>query len=266
VWPTNNWADGLRRYGKHAAITLAATIIAIAPYSYTASTTHGGFIISDVTLGEVAFNGNNDFPAPTWDLGNGLVGTDTLQRVLDSGREHCDSSLSVVDAKACEVQRAKEWVLANPAEFARRIPLRWAQLLNPNSFLTRHIRIGLWRGLPYWSRDLIALWVVFTSILLTFAGTLGLIGRGKGPLSVVSVGLALYVFAVVGCLFGVSRFRLPLVPLWIVWTAVFLTSPRATLQTIRESRWRLVTAITVIAGLIPLVGWFLLAGFPTWYR
>ncbi|MFT6820629.1 MAG: 4-amino-4-deoxy-L-arabinose transferase-like glycosyltransferase [Myxococcota bacterium] len=266
VWPTNDWPDGLRRYGKHAAITLAATLLAIAPYSYSASTTHGGFIISDVTLGEVAYNGNNDFPAPTWDLGNGLVGTETLQRVLSSGRERCDSSLSVVDAKDCEVERAKEWVLAHPAEFARRIPLRWAQLLNPNSFLTRHIRIGLWRGLPHWVRDLIALSVIFTSVLLTFGGTLGLIGRGKGALSMVSVGLALYVFAVVGCLFGVSRFRLPLVPLWIVWTAVFLAAPRATLQTIRGSKWRLTLAIAAIIGLVPLVSWFLLAGFPAWYR
>jgi hypothetical protein len=82
----------------------------------------------------------------------------------------------------------------------------------------------------------------------------------------VSVGLALYVFAVVGCLFGVSRFRLPLVPLWIVWTAVFLAAPRATLQTIRGSKWRLTLAIAAIIGLVPLVSWFLLAGFPAWYR
>lgn len=266
IWTSEGWALSLRRYGKHAAIAAIATVLSIAPYSYTASTTHGGFIISDVTLGEVAFNGNNDFPAPTWDLGNGLVGADTLARVLDSGRAHCSSSLSVVQAKDCEVANAKQWVLDNPGEFVRRIPLRWAQLLNPNSFLTRHIRIGLWRGLPYWVRDLLAFAVLFTSVLLTFGGTLGLIGRGKGQLGVLSVGLALYVFAVVGCLFGVSRFRLPLVPLWLLWTAVFLASPRATLQTIARSRWRLTVAIATVLTLIPLVGWFALAGFPAWYR
>ena len=50
---------------------LVGLLITVAPYSISASKTHGGFMVTDATAGHVLYLGNNDFPPLTFDYGNG---------------------------------------------------------------------------------------------------------------------------------------------------------------------------------------------------
>lgn len=262
VWPSAE--ESFRRLPRWrtAALALVATVLTVAPYSVSASRQHGGLVISDATLGEVSYMGNNDFPLVTWDLGVGLASADSIARYIAVGRPRCDASLPIAAYNRCEVDHSVQWVREHPGAFLARVPQRWAHLLNPNSFLTRHVRLGLWPSVPWWLRELITVWVLLTSALVTWLGTVGLVARGKGPVAVLSAGLALYVFATIGMLFGVSRFRLPLVLLWVPWTAVLLSSPRATWEALRAERWRLGLAVVLLLALIPLVLWHASSGFP----
>jgi hypothetical protein len=73
-----------------------------------------------------------------------------------------------------------------------------------------------------------------------------------------------YHLAAVGSLAGLSRYRLPLEVLWLPFAGVFLASPLTTLHALAGSRPRLAGALVTIALLLPLLLWFLPAGFPRW--
>ena len=58
---------------KQAAILCVATMLTVAPYSFYASSKFGTFMVSDRTLGQMMWLGNNDFKPVTFDWGNGQL-------------------------------------------------------------------------------------------------------------------------------------------------------------------------------------------------
>ena len=106
------------------------------PYSIYGSKTYGGFMVTDATAGHVLFLGNNDFPPLTFDYGNGMLTEPLFSRYLSTGRRPCRRDVPPVQSTKCEVAAAIDWAEEHPDKFVARVPLRVAQLLNPNSFLT----------------------------------------------------------------------------------------------------------------------------------
>jgi hypothetical protein len=70
--------------------------------------------------------------------------------------------------------------------------------------------------------------------------------------------------AAISALAGLSRYRVPLEPLLMVYIAALVTDRAGTAALLREQRWRLGLLALVMAAVLPLSLWFLPAGWPEW--
>lgn len=260
LWERWRGSDAWR--GAVACVVAAA--LAVAPYSVWATNRFGGLVISDRTLGQMMWLGNNDFPPMTFDWGNGTLSGDDYDAQVAKGRDHCRHLLQPVKQDDCEVERGKAWIRQHPGEFLARVPLRVAQLLNPHSLLTRHLRWGKWRGLPGWVDEALIAGVVGFSFVTVWGGTVGWLARGRGWYALGSGLIVLYHVAAIAVLAGLTRYRLPLEPLWAVWAGVLLAEPRASFVALLQDRRRLLVAVPVLVALTVLMLWFLPVGWPSW--
>jgi hypothetical protein len=263
VWPEAgaSLSTSVKRRWRHAAVVVAATALTVAPYAVSATIKHGGLLISDATMGQMMWLGNNDFQPITFDYGNGLLQGKAYDATVVTGRAHCAKDLPAAKWDRCETEHGIAWIKEHPSEFVQRIPVRLAQLVNPHTFLTRHVRWGKYPGLPFALKEGLLLYVVATTFLVVLGGTLGAFARARGPFGVLSVGIVAYHVAAIAALAGLSRYRLPLEPLWTIWLAVLLVEARPSLRALVASPLRAVGALLATAGLVPLLLWFLPAGF-----
>lgn len=275
IWPDERegflegLGSGLRRRWKHVLAMALGWVMMVGPYSAAGTSQHGGFMLTDATLGHVMFLGNNDFPPLTFDYGNGMLTPGLYAKWLRVGRRPCDRNQPPVVSSKCEVDLAQRWIRQNPDRFVERIPDRVAQQLNPHSFLTRHIRWGYWSGswlrLPWYAKELLVVLVMLTSYLVILGGTLAAWSRARGPYAVMAVGTVLYTFATISILYGMTRFRLPLEPLWMVYLAMMLVDPKKTWQSLQESNARAAGALLTLPALFALSLRYLPTGFPAWW-
>ena len=128
-------------------------------------------------------------------------------------------------------------------------------MLNPNSFLTRHLRWGFWVGIPWWLKELLAASVVLTSGGIILGGTLGAFARARGPFGVLAIGTVLYTMATITLMYGMTRFRLPLEPLWMVYLTPLLVRPRDTLAELGSSMPRAFLAVLTLPPMMVRGAW-----------
>ncbi len=250
------WKAGL-------AVVLAAAVV-VAPYSAYASQKFDGFVVSDRTLGQMMWLGNNDYQPVTFDFGNGVLSDKLFDKIQATGRGHCRYEDDPVQQDACELAAGMAWIERHPAEFLKRVPLRVSQMLTPHSLLTRNLRTGRWHGLPEWFDELLIGAVAVFSFTVMVGGTVGLFARGRGWYAVAAVVVVGYHVAAIACLAGLSRYRVPLEPLWMVFAGGLLADPRSAWTGLRLSRWRLVGVFVVTAILLALMLRFLPAGWRGW--
>ena len=153
----------------------------------------------------------------------------------------------------------------NPGEFLGRIPVRLAQMLNPHSFFSRHIRWGYWPGLPFWLKEIFVIYTAAFSFLIVIGGTFAAFARARGTYGVLAIGTVLYHFATIAGLYGMSRFRLPLEPLWMIYVAMMLANPGETLRLLKNSWSRIAGAVIVCPTLFWLMMWYFGTGFPGFF-
>jgi hypothetical protein len=253
-----------RRAWAGAVGCMLAAALTVAPYSAYATHKFDGLVVSDRTLGQMMWLGNNDFPPMTFDWGNGTLSKRAYDKVTSQGRKHCPHGKDPIAQDACEVAQGKAWILANPGEFVARMPERAAQLVAPHSFLTRHLRWGRWRGLPdAVDEALIGLVVAFSFVTLV-GGTLGVGARGKGWYAVTAGLVVLYHVGAITLLAGLTRYRVPLEPLWMVFAGALLANPRGAWAALRASPARLGATAVVTGFLLVLMLRFLPASWPAW--
>lgn len=261
------WGRWRTRQAWAAAVgCVLAAVLVVAPYSFYATQKFGGLVVSDRTMGQMMWLGNNEFPPMAFDWGSGQLSKRAYERYEKMGRKHCPHKKDPVKQDACEAAAGKAWILEHPVEFLERVPVRVSQMLTPHSFLTRHLRWGRWRGLPHWVDETLIVSVVGFSFLTMVGGTLGIGARGRGWYAATAAGLVLYHVAAIAVLAGLSRYRVPLEPLWMVFAAGLLADPRAAWAGLRADRLRLVGTLVVSAVLLLLMLRYLPAGWPGWAR
>ncbi len=249
-----------RAWSGVIALVLAAALV-VAPYSVSTTKRWGGMVISDRTMGQMMWLGNNTFPPITFDWGNGTLSAPDFAEARRIGRERCDKGLGPIGWDDCERAGGVAWIKDNPGEFVSRVPMRLAQLMNPHSFLTRHLRWTKWSEIQGLPRESLYYLVVLWSFIAAIGGTVGAFARGRGWLLVVTGGLVLYHGAAISLLAGLSRYRVPLDAIWMVWAAALLSNPRESLRQLQAHRWRKVGCAVSLAVLLPLMLWYLPAGF-----
>lgn len=249
---------------RQAGLCVLAAVLTVAPYSVYASNKFGDVVISDRTLGQMMYLGNNDFEPMTFDYGNGQLSNRAYARAIDQGRPPCRQTGNPVLKDRCEAEAGIRWVKANPETFLARVPLRVAQLVTPHSFLTRNLRWGRWRGLPDWVDEALIIAVPTFTFTTLIGGTIGLFTRGKGWYAVGSGLIVLYHVAAIAALAGLSRYRVPLEPLWLVHAAALLADPKATLKILGNGSARSVFGVFVTSLLLALMLRFLPSAWPWW--
>ncbi len=252
------------RAWKQVAIMMFGAVLTVAPYSNYVSEKFDSRIISDRTLGQMMWLGNNDFTPVTFDYGNGYLSQRAYNRQTRQGRKQCAPRGKMIKRDTCNREKGKAWILDNKVEFVRRMPLRVAQLLNPHSLMTRHLRWGNWRGLPQWFDELLILLQVLGSGFVMIGGTFALLARGRGGHGLVTGLILLYHCAAIAALAGLTRYRVPLEPLLMIYGAGLLSRPRQVWDAFVAERWRVWFGLLVMVWVIPLVLWFLPAGWPWW--
>ena len=255
-----------KAWGQVLLIT-AVAIGTVAPYSMYATNKFGGTIVSDRTMGQMMWLGNNDFDPITFDYGNGTLARRAFSRTKRHGRDAkktCGGRKDAYARDTCQTEKGFEWIKANPEEFVQRMPMRVAQLLNPHSLLTRHLRWGRFPGMPQLVDELIILFGCLHSLLTIVLGAVGLAMRGRGSQSILFSGILVYHCAAIAALAGLSRYRVPLEPLLMIYAAGLLSDPKAAWTLARAQPWRLVLVVVGLCILVPLVLWYLPAGWPWW--
>lgn len=234
---------------RRLALWLCGLALFVGPWSLYASRTYGGPMISDATVGYVAWLGNGDHRPVTYDVGVGPVSTGVYLQQVGGRLPPCQDAGSPVARDRCLLGVAIERIGSDPATFLARVPLRLAQLFNPHTFLTRHLRWGQAPAMPWWAAELLVIFTAVTSVVVVMGSALGAWMRARGPLAVLTVGVCLYHVAVVAGLYGVSRFRLPLEPLMGVWLAVLVAQPREAWEVWQTSAGRRWGALLTLPGL-----------------
>ena len=159
----------------------------------------------------------------------------------------------------------KEDVEQAARELLARVRKRVAQMMNPHSLMTRHLRWGKWRGLPQWVDELLIVAQALCSGFVLLGGSLALVARGRGGHGLVPGLILIYHCAAIAALAGLSRYRVPLEPLLMIYAAGLLTRPRQVWAALLAERWRVFLAVLVMLWVIPLTLWFLPSGW-TWWR
>ncbi len=127
--------------------------------------------------------------------------------------------------------------------------------------------------MPGWLRSSLCLLVLAAHFLVVGTAALGAAGafraRGKPggddareALVATAWALTLYHLAAAGALIGLSRFRVPLIPLWLPFSALLLVRPRAILATAFDGPRRSLFAAALLALVLALSLVYLGRAFP----
>ena len=252
-------------YGQAAAMVVAAVLV-VTPYSVHATQKHGSFVLSDRTLGQMMWLGNNDFDPIGFDYGNGQISQRAFNRTKNKGRPKCAKRSNAMELDACQVDAGKQFILDDPGLFVSRMPMRVAQMLTPHSLLTRHVRWHRYPGIGWVGREVLVLLQVIVSLVVMLVGAVGLTTRARGGRGIVIAGILTYHVAAIAALAGISRYRVPLEPMLMLYGAAVFADWEGTKAALAQGplRWRLVLTVLTLAVLTPLVLWNLPAGWPEW--
>ena len=73
-------------------------------------------MISDRTLGQMMWLGNNDFEPIAFDWGNGPLSNIAFERHTENGREPCASKREPVERDKCQTKAGVDWIKDHPEE------------------------------------------------------------------------------------------------------------------------------------------------------
>jgi arylsulfatase A-like enzyme/4-amino-4-deoxy-L-arabinose transferase-like glycosyltransferase len=240
------WARPGRRRRALAAgawITLAAAL-AMLPWTLRSTLLHGGFVLIDTNgaynfwrgNGPDAFADRGDPAAPhyAWPF-EGVplapVMNRPVRRLVAEAREALGSQRPS-DLEIVGYARRAAWqeIRSAPGRFAARIRYRLADLWNPTSFLMRHFRIGAYGRVPPAVEGLASAAAALSYLLVMGLAAGGLWCARRCPEVWLVALLALLLSAISALSFGLTRFRLPLMPLAMIPAAAGLLALGARLR------------------------------------
>jgi hypothetical protein len=207
------WAasrPGLKFRTRAVLLTLTGALVVIAPWTARNAAVYGRFLFIDATAGTNLYLGNTQSPPVSWDWGNFH-----RSRVREA-RPRCNEG-DFIQRDRCEQRAAVTWILDNPGWFAARAVTKWADLVNPSSFLVRHVRAGRYGSLPMSdippSRALlVTLAAAVPWILLALLAAWGLAMAPASTERRLALGMIFALLALHALTFAMSRFRLPVIP------------------------------------------------------
>ncbi|MFQ5718329.1 MAG: ArnT family glycosyltransferase [Acidobacteriota bacterium] len=244
-----------------APLLLVATAAVVAPWTVRNAVQYHRLVLIDTTVGHNLYIGTNVSPPSNWDLG-----FNDRRRIRD-GRPRCDEA-NPADRDGCELRHGLAFIATHPWLMLRRVPVKLADLLNPSSFVLRHAVLGHYpHAFGATALRILTLVVVLPYVAVVVLGVLGLgLGPARPGQQLILLLLA-YHLAVHAVTFGMTRFRLPLMPFLMAAAGLLLTRSWRPLLAAASRRRLVVTGATLavlaglwIARLSPLLDVFRAAG------
>ncbi len=184
------------------SLLLAGTALAVAPWTARNLVQHRRFVLIETTTGKNLVRGNNAMTPANWDWG---TGRSTRGVVVGTGCRQTD----LIDLNACLTRHGLGEIRDHPGRFVVQAGTKLADLVNPTSFLVRHIRRNLYGPWPApVAHGVVTLVALFHMALMALA-ILGWVRHGGNWRQIVIL-CVVYIVAIHLVTFAMSRFRLPL--------------------------------------------------------
>ena len=227
LWMVWAWPSQRRRALGRAALAASAALLVILPWAVRNTMLHGGFVVIDTNApynlwrgnGPDAFagRGTDAVDAYSWPF-DGIpiapVGNRNTRRLVDEARRDLgDPSPSDLEIARYARASALESIREAPGRFFGRIPTRLEDLWNPTSFLLRHFQLGAYGPVPGSVVTLVSSAAVVGYLALLVFAAAGWWRMRRRPEAWLILGWVLFLSAVSAVSFGLTRFRLPFVPL-----------------------------------------------------
>jgi 4-amino-4-deoxy-L-arabinose transferase-like glycosyltransferase len=235
--------EGLMR----AALVLGVALVCIAPWSIRNYGIHGGFVLIDTNAPYNLWRGNGldamalrDFaeaPRYTWPFESVLlhpVGNLNGRELVDAyRRDHApqaqgEGPLMPTDLEVMAYATAASWdqILGDPLRTLRNAGHKLTDMWNPTSFLVRHLEMGAYGNVPGGLHVALIVAASGSYLVVMFFAAFGLV-TGLADRRIWGVALLLVYFSAISALaFGLTRFRLPVMPLLMLVAAVELARMR----------------------------------------
>jgi hypothetical protein len=139
-------------------------------------------------------------------------------------------------------------MLAHPDRVVARAVPKLAALMNPGSFPLRFVRAGRYGDLGTGTVRAVTLLTAGTFMCLAILAAFALWLGAPGPERQLTATLFLFFFGVAAITFGMSRYRLPLMPLCAIQAAYFLCR-------FRTLRWRSPVRWVGLGATLAFFGW-----------
>lgn len=224
----------IRRAGLRFAAVVAPVVLLVAPWTAVNAFRFGGFLLLSTNAGNVLYRNQNTGPPENYDFRSHKVRPKSYP---ERPRPRCRLK-DPVENYRCEIANALEYTGAHPGRVVARAIPKLQALVNPSSFPVRYLRQK--RYGPVGNGTVKAVTILtagsFLAVVLLAVGALWLSPPGpERSLTATVIVFFLIVFAVT---FGMSRYRLSLMPLLAIQAASVLADPTDLAAGARSSfRW-----------------------------
>jgi len=216
-----------------AVLLVLATAVVIAPWTIRNTVLHDGFVLIDSAGPLNLWRGNNpdayavrpphpaECYAPPFDQIpllplKGTGPRDFVEAVQASLGEQAPTDLEISRAGT---RLALDFIVSDPVGFVRRAGWKLIDLWNPTSFLLRHFRLGAYGDVSPVVEVAISWTAVLSYLAVLLLGALGLVTSRRDPYAWLVLGLLVMVTALHAVVFGLTRYRLPMMPFVMIFAA-----------------------------------------------
>lgn len=238
------WRNGLLR----GCLVLGVALICIAPWSVRNYGVHGGFVLIDTNApynlwrgnapGAMALRGIPQAPRYSWPFHGILlhpIGNLNGRELIDAYRRdkaQSEQNGDVADPTDLEVMAyasevAWQQIRHEPMRALRRAGWKLIDMWNPTSFLVRHLEMGAYGDVPPGLRGVLVFAAAASYLFVMFLALFGLLSlRGDRRVWLIAASVV-YFSAISALAFGLTRFRMPLMPLFALMASVEMARSRS---------------------------------------
>jgi 4-amino-4-deoxy-L-arabinose transferase-like glycosyltransferase len=222
----SKWVQTMRS----VAIILMATVFVVTPWAIRNYFVHGGFVLIESNGPTNLWRGNApttfqyrpDSPAwsykpPFQSLPMNPVRTQPVFLLIEEVKKVLNVPYPTdLQIMSCSKKLAWNYIRNNPVLFLKRVPYKIIDMWNPTSFMIRHLRRG-WYGAVAPQTEFILTWLAVVSYIAVMClGAIGLsLGWRHGQTWLI-VSMLVFYTAISAVAFGLTRFRIPLMPFIII--------------------------------------------------
>ncbi len=242
-----------RRVGS-ATLFVLGLVLAIAPWSLRNTERYGKFLLVSTNVGAVLAKGANPITPENHDLGLGGWSTELREYTRLHGPDYRDVipmrpryiSEDIVEQNDVRTREGLAFLLDYPALTLRNARIRLQYLVNPTSFLIRHIREGYYGELPRWFSEPVIALTLLASMVVMAGFVFGVFVARNDPDKMLTLIVVVGSLAICALVAAVSRYRVPLVPLMAPYAALALTRVADVKREVRRAPFWLLGAPVLV--------------------